>query len=68
MRMPIDGGHFFTGQGEPSAVYLLYIAAPAHPCARGIQYFLYIAAPAHPCARGIQYFLYISEVQRWVSA
>jgi len=67
MRMPIDGGHFFTAQGAPGAVNLLSIAASAHPCARGIQYFLSIAAPAHPCARGIQYFLYIREVQRWVS-
>ncbi len=47
MRMPIDGDHFFTEQGALSAVYLLYIAAPAHPCARGIQYFLYIREVQH---------------------
>ena len=47
--------------GADSGPYFLYIAAPAHPCARGIPYFLYIAAPAHPCARGIPYFLYIKK-------
>ena len=26
MRMPIDGGHFFAGQGALSAVYLPYIS------------------------------------------
>ncbi|WP_296805892.1 hypothetical protein, partial [Thiolapillus sp.] len=54
-----------AGSAENAGVifcpYIQYIAAPAHPCARGILYIQYIAAPAHPCARGILYILYIKK-------
>ncbi|BAO44443.1 hypothetical protein TBH_C1524 [Thiolapillus brandeum] len=55
-----DGGSAGNA-GSNSGPYILYIAAPAHPCARGIPYILYIAAPAHPCARGVPYILYIKK-------
>ena len=55
-----DGGSA-ENAGAVFGPYIMYIAAPAHPCAHGIPYILYIAAPAHPCARGIPYILYIKK-------
>jgi hypothetical protein len=37
----MDGGSVFFA-GAKKDPYILYIAAPAHPCARGIPYILYI--------------------------
>jgi len=56
----MDGGSvvFAGAKNDP---FVLNIAAPAHPCARGIPFVLNIAAPAHPCARGIPFVLNIKK-------
>ena len=49
MRISIDGGHFFTGQGALSAVYLPYISESATRSWGKMAPSLRVGPPMRPC-------------------
>jgi hypothetical protein len=48
MRIPIDGGHFFAGQGALSAVYLVYISESATRSCAKMAPSLRVGSPMRP--------------------